>query len=240
MAVDEIRLQVYLARSGVASRRKSEELITAGRVTVNGDVVTRLGTKVGRSDRVTVDGKQVAPVTTSVYLAVHKPPGMLCSNRDPEGRPLVVDLVRDSVPARVFHVGRLDFMSSGLIFLTNDGSFAAGVMHPSREIEKEYWVETKEPIPDELLESFAHGVVVEGVRYRLRRYARETASRVRVTLVEGKNREIRRVFDAAGLPATRVHRVRIGSVRIGRLRPGEFRQLTADEVAWFQHHGGHT
>jgi 23S rRNA pseudouridine2605 synthase len=238
MGGDEVRLQVYLARSGVASRRKSEELITAGRVAVNGAVVTRLGTKVRVDERVTVDGKRVRPVDKRVYLAVHKPPGFLCSNRDPEGRPLVADLVRDSVSTRVFHVGRLDYLSSGLIFLTNDGSFATTVMHPSSEIEKEYQVETDAPIPQELLQSFERGVLVEGVRYRLRRFAREGANRVRVTLVEGKNREIRRVFDAAGLPAKRVHRVRIGPVHLGPLRSGEFRHLSREEVAWFHRQGG--
>lgn len=238
MATDEIRLQVYLARCGVASRRKSEELITAGRVAVDGEVVTRLGTKVRQGERVTVDGNRVAPVSTKLYLAVNKPPGYLCSNNDPEGRPLVGDLVRDRIATRLFHVGRLDFLSSGLIFLTNDGPFAAGIMHPSNEIEKEYQVETEKAIPEDLLHAFRHGVVVEGVRYRLRRYVLERENRVRVTLVEGKNREIRRVFESAGLPAKRVHRVRIGPVRIGRLGPGEFRHLAEDEIAWFRRRGG--
>ncbi len=226
----EIRLQVYLARSGVSSRRSAEELIAAGRIRVNGRVVTRPGTKVGPDAEVTLDGRRVRPVREMIYLALNKPPGYITSERDPEGRPLASDLLRPAIDKRVFHVGRLDFLSSGLILFTNDGEFARRLSHPSAGVEKEYRVETTDPFADDLLREWQRGIEIEGERYRLARFERKGPRAVDLVLIEGKNREIRRVFHSRNIPVRRVHRIRIGSVTLGGLASGRFRHLTEKEI----------
>ena len=228
-----MRLHVYLARSGIASRRKSEALIAQGRVRVNDTVVTEQGTQVGPEDRVYFDGREVHITRQKYYLALNKPAKVLCSNHDPEGRPLAVDLVKSDVPVRLFTVGRLDFMSTGLVFLTNDGEFADAVMHPSSGVEKEYIVETKDPVPREMLEEYSNGIRVEGTVYTLKSFDFKNGRKVHLTLEEGKNREIREVFMARKLKIKRLHRIRIGPVRLSGTSSGGHRELTEQEVAWF-------
>lgn len=225
-----VRLQAFLARCGVASRRASESIILSGRVRVNGRVVAELGTKTFPGDAVEVDGRRIEPETRKLYLALHKPEGYICSSSDPQGRPLAVDLLPSSVTERVYNVGRLDLRSSGLILFTNDGAFAAKVGHPSAQIEKEYLVESAVPVPDRLLEDFTNGIEIEGVFYRCSDIERLGRKSLRVVLIEGKNREIRRVFTAFRLHANRLHRVRIGSVLIGGLKEAESRELTRAEI----------
>lgn len=230
---EPIRLQLYLARAGVASRRASERLMTSGSVTVNGAVVTELGTKVFPTDDVRVDGKRVQIEQRSVYVALNKPRRYLCSAHDPEGRPLAGSLLEPHFTERLFSVGRLDFLSSGLIFYTNDGDFSRAVSHPSNRIEKEYRVDAQRPIPEELLEAYKDGVTIEGETYRLESYRYKTPRSVRLVLVEGKNREIRRVFAHWKMAVRRIHRVRIGIVRLKNIPSGEYRPLTQKEVDWF-------
>ncbi len=225
-----LRLQAYLARSGVASRRASEGLILSGRVSVNGEVVTVLGTKVVPGDEVAVDGAAVAPESRLHYLALHKPPEYLCSSSDPQGRRLALELLPPEIGERLYNVGRLDYRSSGLILFTNDGDFAAAVSHPSAEIEKEYLVESTVPIPDRMLEEFGAGVEIEGVLYRCRRIERLGRKSVRVVLIEGKNREIRRVFSHFHLHPRLLHRLRVGSILLGDLPEGKSRPLSGLEV----------
>jgi 23S rRNA pseudouridine2605 synthase len=228
-----MRLHVYLARSGIASRRKSEGLIAQGRVRVNDSVVTEQGTQVGPDDQVYFDGHEVHITRQKYYLALNKPAKVLCSNRDPEGRPLAIDYVKGEIPVRVFTVGRLDFLSTGLIFLTNDGEFADAVMHPSSGVEKEYVVETKDPVPKEMLEEYRRGLRVEEAVYTLKSYEYKNARKVHLVLEEGKNREIREVFMARRIKVKRLHRIRIGPVKLGGLRPGAHRELSEREVSWF-------
>ena len=232
---ETLRIQVYLARCGLGSRRHCEEYIRQGRVTVNA-AVAEIGAKVRPGDRVALDRKLVVPETTKVYLAVNKPPGMLCANSDPGGRPLVRDLLTD-VPERTFHVGRLDYQSSGLIFYTNDGAFSRLVAHPSAGIEKDYVVEAQDPIPEEGLRSYQRGIEVGGERYRLSRYLYKTPRKVVLTLVEGKNREIRRVLSALGVRIRRVHRVRIGCVHVQGIPSGGYVPLSRKDVRWFMQRG---
>ncbi len=156
-AKDTIRLQVFLARCGLGSRRGCETLIHHGRVAVNGAPVTQLGTKVSPGDSVTLDGKVVVPSAKRTYIAVHKPREYLCANSDPQGRPLVSQLFSSAIRARLFHVGRLDFLSTGLILYTNDGEFSKLVSHPRAGIEKEYLVETGRVIDDEFLHQYSRG-----------------------------------------------------------------------------------
>jgi len=232
---EPLRVQVYLARCGLGSRRHCEQYIREGRVTVNG-TVAELGAKVRPGDRVALDRKPVVPETTKVYLAVNKPPGMLCANSDPQGRPLVRDLLTD-VPERTFHVGRLDYQSSGLIFYTNDGAFSRIVAHPSAGIEKDYVVEAQNPVPEEGLRSYQRGIEVGGERYRLSRYLYKTPRKVVLTLVEGKNREIRRVLTALGVRIRRIHRVRIGCVHVQGIPSGGYVPLSRKDVRWFMQRG---
>jgi len=226
-----LRIQVYLARCGLGSRRHCEDFVREGRVRING-TVAEIGTKVRAGDRVTVDRRVVVPERTRVYLAVNKPPGVLSANSDTRGRPVVRDLLND-VPERVFHVGRLDFHSSGLILYTNDGEFARAVSHPSSSIEKDYVVETSSPIPEEGLREYQRGLQLAGEHYRLTRYQYKTPRKVVLTLVEGKNREIRKVLTALGLRLRRIHRVRVGCVQVKGIPPGGYRPLSQKEVRWF-------
>jgi 23S rRNA pseudouridine2605 synthase len=226
-----MRLQVYLAHAGVASRRASEKIILEGRVTLNGQTVTELGTKVAEGDTVCLDGKQVVPEQQLHYLALNKPPGYLCSSSDPQGRPLALELLPETIGERLYNVGRLDFLSSGLVFFTNDGAFSARLGHPRSEIEKEYLVESTVPVPDSAIEAFLEGITIEGERYRALRINRLGQKCLSIVLVEGKNREIRRVFSHFHLHPSLLRRVRIGSVELGDLPEGQTRPLSAQEIA---------
>jgi 23S rRNA pseudouridine2605 synthase len=231
-----LRLQVFLAHAGVASRRACEGLISAGRVSVNGQVVTAMGAKVLPGDDIRLDGVALQLETRFYYLALHKPPLYISSSSDPQGRPLAMDLL-PRLGKRLYNIGRLDYRSSGLIIFTNDGDFAAGVSHPSANIEKEYLVEATGPIPDTLLEKFTKGLEIEGVFYRAADIERLGRKAMRVTLIEGRNREIRRVFSYFHLHPSKLHRIRIGPVVLGSLGPGESRPLTEEELKGLNYTG---
>ncbi|MDR2631208.1 MAG: rRNA pseudouridine synthase [Spirochaetaceae bacterium] len=223
------RLQVYLAHAGAASRRASEKLIAEGRVSVDGRIVTTPGEKVSPGAEVRLDGTLLRPERVFHYLALHKPPLYICSASDPQGRPLARELLPGNIAERLYHVGRLDFRSSGLIFFTNDGGFAAKISHPSAEIEKEYLVEASGPIPETVVEAFLRGVLIDQVFYQASNIERLGRKSLRVVLIEGKNREIRRVFSHFHLHPVRLHRIRIGPVLLGDLPEGASRPLTAGE-----------
>jgi 23S rRNA pseudouridine2605 synthase len=226
------RLQAYLAHAGIASRRAAEELILSGRVSVNGAVVDTLGTKVGEGDIVTFDGKLVQPEKTLRYIAMNKPAGYICTNSDPQGRPLAKSLLPAAINERLYTVGRLDFRSSGLILWTNDGDFAEKVGHPSSNLEKEYLVDAAGPISDDFIRAFKQGIEIEGVFYQALSIERQFGRprQVRIVLIEGKNREIRRVFSHFHLHPESLQRIRIGPVLLGNLAEGETRTLTRQEI----------
>ena len=226
------RLQVFLARAGVASRRAGERLIASGRVAVNGVQVTVQGCTVAAGDRVTLDGRVVAPERRPVHVALHKPTGYLCSNADPRRRRLARDLLPPEV-GRTFHVGRLDLASSGLILFTNDGQLAVRVTHPRYGVEKEYEVTTDRPVPTAVLERYRAGWCIGGTTYTLAGYRRIDERRVTLTLTEGRNREIRRLLGHAGMQVRRLVRVRIGPVMLDGIAPGTWRTLSRREVTWF-------
>jgi 23S rRNA pseudouridine2605 synthase len=226
-----VRLQVYLARAGVASRRASEKLITAGRVSVNGVAVTEMGTKALPGDDVRVDGKPALPETARHYIALNKPSFYLCSAGDTENRPLACDLLPPEIRERLFSIGRLDYRSCGLLLFTNDGALAAKLGHPSSEIEKEYIIEASGTIENAVMDSFLAGIKIESVLYRAREVERVGRKALRVVLIEGKNREIRRVFSHFHLHPVSLRRIRIGPVRLGPLAEGRTRALTAEELA---------
>ena len=225
-----IRLQVFLSHAGVASRRAAEEIIASGRVCVNGVTVTAQGRKVEESDVIFLDGKPVLLESRKLYMALNKPPGYICSSSDPQGRPLALSLLPSSNKERLYSVGRLDFLSCGLIFFTNDGSFANKLGHPSSELEKEYIVEATGVIPDAVVDAFNEGVTIEDEYYKAKSAEKTGRKQMRIVLVEGKNREIRRVFSHFHLHPSLLKRVRIGSVELGDLAQGESRALTYDEI----------
>ena len=224
-----MRLQRFLAQCGIASRRKCEQYISEGRIQVNGETINILGTKVSLDDAVMFDGNPVKLETRMRYVALYKPKGYLCAASDTFLRPLAVDLLKDYYTERLYSIGRLDLNSSGLILFTNDGTFAGIVSHPSSCIEKEYIVESREPVTKSMLEEFKHGVTIDEIRYRIADFRIPFERRVHITLIEGKNREIRRLYESKGLHVSRIHRFRIGPVHLRSLKPGEHRDLNVYE-----------
>jgi 23S rRNA pseudouridine2605 synthase len=225
-----VRLQAYLARCGVASRRASEQYILAGRVSVNGSIVTELGTKVVPGDTVLVDGTAVQPESAMRYVLLNKPAGYVCSLADEKGRPVAAELLKESYTERLYNVGRLDMFSTGLIIFTNDGEFAAKLSHPSAELEKEYIIDTSVAIPRNLPSDFEKGMRIDDTFYKCVKAEQMNARRMRIVLIEGKNREIRRVFEANQIGIKSLERVRIGNVTGEGLRVGQFRNLSEREV----------
>ena len=228
-----IRLQVYLAHAGIASRRAAEKLIIQGRVTINNKKVFVLGEKVFPGDEVLFDGQTVKTESRLLYLVLNKPPLYICSSYDPQGRSLALDLL-PKCSERLYSVGRLDYLSSGLIIFTNDGKFAAALGHPRLETEKEYLVDSSVPIPDKVIDEFSRGVIIEGILYKPVHVERTGKKSLNVVLVEGKNREIRKVFSHYHLHPERLQRIRIGPVCIGNLQEGESRPLTQEELTKFR------
>jgi 23S rRNA pseudouridine2605 synthase len=229
-----IRLQKLLAQSGVASRRRCEELMLAGLVEVDGEVVTRLGTKVDpRTAVIRVEGRRLPPVTDHVYLVLNKPRGVVSTMTDPQGRRTLGDLVAER-PERLFHVGRLDTDTDGLLLLTNDGDFAQQVAHPSYELEKTYVAEVDGVVDRATLRRLREGVALEDgpVEVHAAKVVSATADRsiVELTIHEGRNRIVRRLLDEVGHPVRRLTRTAIGPVRLRGLRSGAVRELTAEEL----------
>ncbi|UYT07175.1 rRNA pseudouridine synthase [Treponema denticola] len=228
--IDEIRLQVYLARCGVASRRASENLILNGRVSVDDKIITELGTKVSGKEKICLDGKQIFPEAEKRYILLNKPEGYVCSLADEKDRPIAASLLKDTYTERLYNIGRLDMLSGGAILFTNDGDFSAKVEHPSSEIEKEYEVITVFEYPDEILQKFLRGVRIEGVFYKALSAKRIAKNKMRIVLIEGKNREIRRVLKFFNIKIKKLTRVRIGCVHLSDLPSGKHRPLTSEEI----------
>ncbi len=217
-----------IAKAGLCARRKVEDFLQTHTVLVNEHLATSSGQRVTLPAQIIVDGQRIVSPKFR-YIALNKPPGYLCSASDPEGRDLASDLLPFEVGLRLYNVGRLDCWSEGLLLFTNDGEFAAKVMHPSSAIEKEYWVRTRQYIDDEMMIAFKKGVMVEGVFYQAQDIHFFSDNEVSITLIEGKNREIRRVFVHFGLDILELCRVRIGGVRLGDLILGRWRPLTEQE-----------
>lgn len=224
-----VRLQKFLAAAGVCSRRRGEDLIRAGRVTVNGRVEAVLGAKIDpEKDRVSVDGQPVKSEQGMVYIALNKPRGYVTSCRH-AGKKIVLELV--NVPERVYPVGRLDKDSTGLLLLTNDGRMHLKLSHPSFDHEKEYDVIVERPISDGALRRMAEGMPIIDTRTRPAVVTRLGERAFRIVLKEGRNRQIRRMVRRLGNEVVELKRTRMASVRLGRLAEGAWRHLSAEEVA---------
>jgi 23S rRNA pseudouridine2605 synthase len=223
-----VRLQRFLAQAGVASRRAAEQLIVDGRVAVNGQPVTILGTRIAASDRVSVDGREVRPLATE-WIALHKPPGYVSTRHDPQGRRTLYDLLPQEL-GHLFYVGRLDADSEGLVLLTNDGTLANRLLHPRYQVERVYEADVAgDPSPDALTR-LVGGVALEDGEARALRAERLARGRVRLTLTEGRKREVRRMLAAVGYPVRRLVRTRYGPVELGALPPGRWRRLLPHEI----------
>lgn len=232
----EERLQKILAAAGVASRREAEKIITAGRVRVNGKVVTELGSKFDAAKvRISVDGKPVAQEAKAYYL-FYKPRGVVTTMSDPQNRRSIADFVQ-KLPERVFPVGRLDYNTEGLLLLTNDGALAQALMHPSHEVNKTYLVKVPGIVPDEKLDMLRIGVKLEDgmtapALVNLRDYDHDRGFTLfDITIHEGRNRQIRRMCDAIGFPVRDLKRIKLGPIQLSNLGRGKFRPLSENELA---------
>lgn len=224
-----VRLQKFMADCGVASRRACEALIDEGRVKVNGKIVKTQGVKIDPiNTKVEVDNELISATKTKTYLAFNKPAGILSTMSDPEGRPSLQDFF-GSWPDRLFHVGRLDKESEGLIILTNDGQWAHESTHPSFGVEKTYLVQTEEPISRSAFQNLMEGVELEDGLAKPISVARRGAM-IEVVIHEGRNQIVRRMFDALGYPVERLIRTAIGSIKLGELPPGKWRSLNSVEL----------
>jgi 23S rRNA pseudouridine2605 synthase len=256
------RLQKIIAAAGIASRRKAEELISSGRVSVNGQIASELGTKADlETDHIRVDGKLLRGPERHVYYILNKPKGYVTTVTDPEGRPTVMNLVR-AVGARVYPVGRLDYLSEGLLLMTNDGALVERLMHASSHVPKTYWVKVSGTPPEEAIERLRRGIVLAPslrpgpgrhsaksaakpemtkVRQLRTRSVKTAPAKIRllreaanpwyeVTLIEGRNRQIRRMFEQIGHHVEKIKRVRYGPLELD-VETGKYRPLTAAEVA---------
>ncbi len=229
-----MRLNKFLSGSGVASRRKCDTLISEGKVSVNGKIITELGTIINeKKDKIKVEGKEVKLPSSFVYIKLNKPKGYACAAKDERGRKTIYELVK--CEERLFSVGRLDYDTEGLILLTNDGNFANAVMHPSYQIEKEYRVNVEGELKESELAVLRKGAVVDGVRMppaRVKWLSCENGvTKVSVVIDEGQNRQVRRMFEAIGRSIKLLKRVRIGEVTLGGLKRGEWRDMTPSELS---------
>ena len=233
MTDGKVRLQKYLAECGVASRRKSEELIDQGKVKVNGNIAS-IGDKINpKRDTVTVSGKKIVKQKSHTYIMLHKPRGFITTMSDEMDRKCVAQLVKD-VPGRVYPVGRLDRDSEGMLLFTNDGEFANAMTHPDRHVPKTYRVTVRPSISEEQITKLTTGVIIEDrmtAPAEVRVVTKEEGRVVlEIILYEGRNRQIRKMCEEVGLEVARLKRTAIGSIKLGMLKQGDYRELTEDEV----------
>lgn len=239
----QVRLQKFLAEAGIASRRASELIIREGRVSVNGTSVRELGTKVDPlHDRVVLDGRTLKP-KRKLYVALNKPAGYVSTRRDPHGRRTVSELLPKEW-ANLYTVGRLDYNTEGLIFLTNDGDFALRLTHPRYGVRKKYRAVVEGQVTPDVIRALRKGVMDEGERLHAEQArildSNPSQTLVELELAEGKNREARRLFEVQGFRVTALRRIQIGPIQLGELRPGRWRALSMTEVKSLLGRAGHS
>lgn len=228
------RLQKFIANSGYCSRRKAEELISKGQVYVNGEMVTELGTKVSGNESIVVEGVTLGKQTRKEYYLLNKPRGYICSVSDDKGRKVVTELIATN--ERIYPVGRLDYDTTGVLLLTNDGDFANVLMHPSNEVEKTYLAIIEGVMTTEEIYELKGGVVIDGVKVVPKRVKikkkdlEKNKSKVEVTIVEGRNHIVKKMFEAVGHPVNKLTRERLAFLDVKGLQSGEYRYLSNDEV----------
>ena len=232
-----MRLNKYIAQAGVCSRRKADELIACGNVKINGAVVRELGTQVGDGDRVTVNGKLIEPAEKKVYVVLNKPMGYVTTMDDDRNRATVAQLVED-IPERLFPVGRLDYNTTGLLIMTNDGDLTYSLTHPKHEVWKTYVATVAGVISDQRIARLRKGVDIGGYVTApakvqvIRQMPRHAVVEIRIR--EGKNRQVRKMFAAVGNRVQSLERTGIGEIRLGRLMSGHYRKLTREEIEYLK------
>lgn len=230
-----MRINKYIASCGVCSRRKAEEFVLQGKVKVNGKVIANLATDIDETnDTVIVDGQKITPVSRFIYIMMYKPKGCVCTLKDEKGRKTVLDYLGDFEGKRIFPVGRLDYDTEGLLLLTNDGDFSNRLMQPSSEIPKTYIAKVEGEIPESDLARLRKGVTIDGVKLNRCKIkvlgVENNISRLEITIYEGKNREIHKMFETIGKEIIFLKRVKIGDLKLGGLARGSYRYLTNKEL----------
>ena len=221
--MEEMRINKYIASSGVCSRRKAEEYILEGKVLINGVVNTELGYKVKDGDVVVVDGKQISLEENKVYIMLNKPKGYVTTSKEQFGRPSVLDIVK--VEERVYPVGRLDMDSEGLLILTNDGDFSNNIIHPTKHITKKYEVVLKENITETAIKKLENGVDIGGYVTRPAKVEKVSDKKILITIGEGKNRQVRRMIEVVDNKVVNLKRIAIGGLKLDKLKSGEYIML---------------
>lgn len=234
----EVRLQKFLAEAGIASRRKSEELILAGEISVNGNVVRELGVKINdKTDVVLYKGERVQPQSRKVYIMLHKPEGFVTTVKDQFGRASVADLVKD-IDERIFPVGRLDYNTSGLLIMTNDGSLTYKLTHPKYEVSKKYMVKIYGEPDAKALKKFRNGMYIDGKKTKPAKIditkKDERFSYAEITISEGRNRQIRKMCEEIKHPVASLKRIAVGELSLGDLPKGKYRPLTQKEIDYLK------
>lgn len=226
--MEEIRINKYIASCGMCSRRKAEEIILAGRVKINGQVVTELGAKVNQGDIVEIDNKKISLEQEKIYIMLNKPRGYVTTSKEQFGRPSVLDLL--DIKQRVFAVGRLDMDSEGLLLLTNDGDFANKIVHPTKHVSKTYEVILKKEISIADIEKLKYGVDIGGYITRQAIVKKINDKNIIITIYEGKNRQVRKMCEAVGNKVVNLKRIAIGGLELGDLRTGKTKRLTEQNL----------
>ena len=231
-----MRINSYIASSGLCSRRAAEEYITTGKVKVNGKVVTNLATEINEeNDAVVVNGKKVVPVGRYSYIMFHKPKGCICSVKDDKGRKTVMDYLPEFENKRIYPIGRLDYDTEGLLLLTNDGQFANLLTQPSSEVPKTYSLKIEGTMTESELATMRNGMTIDGIKLKKCQIsvkeADEKFTKMEVTIFEGKNRQIHRMFETMGKTVVFLKRIKIGDIRLGGLTRGTYRYLTDKEIS---------
>lgn len=232
-----MRLQKYLASCGIASRRKCEQLILEGKISVNGQVVQTLGTQVNEEDEVYYNHKRVRLEEEYVYYMLNKPTGYVTTVQDEKQRATVLDLMKD-VKARIFPVGRLDYNTSGLLLLTNDGALTYGLTHPKHHVNKTYEVKVSGKVSERSLEMLRKGVMIDHRKTHPAEVEmikeNEKHTWIKITIHEGRNRQIRKMCEAVGYPVVQLKRVSVGKIQLGSLKLGQYRTLTNEEINYLK------
>jgi len=226
--LEEIRINKFIASSGVCSRRNADKIILEGRVKVNGQVTTELGVKVTSTDKIEVDEKEIFLEARKVYVMLNKPRGYVTTSKEQFNRPSVLELI--SIKERVFAVGRLDMDSEGLLLLTNDGEFTNKIIHPTKHVAKKYEVELKKEISDVDMEKLRQGVDIGGYKTATAIVERVSNKKMVITIYEGKNRQIRKMCEAVENKVVSLRRIAIGNLALGTLKTGEYKLLSAAEI----------
>lgn len=233
-----MRINKYIAHSGVASRRKADELIASGKVKINGITAREMGVEVSEKDTVEVSGVKIQPEQKKIYLMMNKPSGYICSSSDEMGRKTVLDLLKSKYSERLYTVGRLDYETEGLLLITNDGDIANKLIHPSSNIDKVYYVELNAPLTVSNIRNLESGVVIDGYKTKkskIKKLGNNTSTnRCLITIGEGKNRQVRKMFETQRLKVTYLKRLSVGELYLEDLKPGEYRELKKSELSYLK------